>query len=64
MRLPLDWTGTCGQVADALNDLIQMHEKMARELGGVSHAIEKKVRLATPSTRDDFRHVQTSAATR
>jgi hypothetical protein len=28
-----------GKVADALNDLIEVHEKMAREFARVSHAI-------------------------
>jgi hypothetical protein len=45
VRLPLDWTGICGKSADALNDLIEVHEKMAREFVRVSHAIGKEVRL-------------------
>jgi len=36
----LDWH--LWQDADALNNLIEVHEKMARKLGRVSHAIEKK----------------------
>ena len=45
VRLPLDWTGICGKSADALNDLIEVHEKMAQEFVCVSHAIGKEVRL-------------------
>lgn len=29
--LPLDWTSVCGKIADALNDLIKVHGKMAQE---------------------------------
>jgi hypothetical protein len=45
VRLPLDWTGIWGKIADALNDLIEVHEKMTREFVRVSHAIGKEVRL-------------------
>jgi hypothetical protein len=34
-----------GKIADALNDLIKVHEKMDREFVRVSHAIGKEVRL-------------------
>jgi hypothetical protein len=45
VRLPLDWAGICGKIADVLNYLIEAHEKMAREFVHVSHAIGKEVRL-------------------
>lgn len=39
----MDWH--LGKIADTLNDLIEVHEKMAREFVRVRHAIGKEVRL-------------------
>ena len=44
-RLPLDWTGVRGKIADALNDVIELHEKMARECVRVSHAVGKEGKI-------------------
>src|SRR2546426_10897635 len=32
VRLPVDWTGIGGKIADALNDVIEMNEKIANEI--------------------------------
>ena len=32
VRLPVDWTGLGGKIADALNDVIEMNEKIANEM--------------------------------
>ncbi len=45
VRLPLDWTGVCGKIADALNDLIEVHDKMAQECVRVSHSVGKEGKL-------------------
>jgi methyl-accepting chemotaxis protein len=45
VRLPLDWTGVPGKIADTLNDVIVLHEKMAREFGRVSHAVGKEGKI-------------------
>src|SRR5262245_23156429 len=44
-RLPLDWTGVRGKIADALNDVIELHEKMARECARVSYAVGKEGKI-------------------
>ena len=31
-RLPMEWTGVAGKVADTFNDVIELNERMAREL--------------------------------
>src|SRR5206468_2279953 len=45
-RLPLDWTGVAGKVADAFNDVVELNEKMAGELGRLSRIVGKEGKLA------------------
>src|SRR5262249_55238399 len=33
VRLPVDWTGVAGKVADAFNDVVEQNERMAEQLG-------------------------------
>ena len=40
VRLPADWTGVPGKVADAFNDIAALNERMAREL-----KLERQVRF-------------------
>src|SRR5262245_56397883 len=44
-RLPLDWTGVAGKVADAFNDVVELNEKMAGELGRLSRIVGKEGKL-------------------
>src|SRR5256885_15167337 len=44
-RLPLDWTGVAGKVADAFNDVVEQNEKMAGELGRLSRIVGKEGKL-------------------
>jgi hypothetical protein len=30
VRLPVEWTGVAGKVADAFNEVVEMNEQMAR----------------------------------
>ncbi len=32
-RLPISWTGIAGKVADTFNDVVELNERMANELG-------------------------------
>src|SRR5262249_48897139 len=32
VRLPAEWTGIAGRISDTLNDVIELNERMAREL--------------------------------
>src|SRR6478609_11880465 len=45
VRLPLDWTGVAGKVADAFNDVVEQNEKMAGELGRLSRIVGKEGKL-------------------
>src|SRR5438067_2019756 len=44
-RLPLDWIGVAGKVADASNDVVELNEKMAGELGRLSRIVGKEGKL-------------------
>ncbi|HTE17860.1 MAG TPA: HAMP domain-containing protein, partial [Armatimonadota bacterium] len=41
-RMPLDRTGLAGKVADAVNDVIELHEKLCGELSRVSTVVGKE----------------------
>ena len=45
VRLPSDWTGLDGKIADAFNDIVAANERMARELKRVSRAVGKQGRI-------------------
>src|SRR5689334_21375890 len=45
VRLPLDWVGVAGKVADAFNDVVELNEKMAGELGRLSRIVGKEGKL-------------------
>src|SRR3954453_6188216 len=44
-RLPSEWTGVAGKVADTFNDVIELNERMARELERLSPAVGKKGKI-------------------
>ncbi|TAH38144.1 MAG: response regulator [Planctomycetota bacterium] len=44
VRLPGDWTGLEGKIADAFNDIVAANEKMARELSRVGQVVGKEGR--------------------
>src|SRR5213595_2646324 len=46
IRLPLDWNGTAGKIADAFNDVIERHEKMANELERISRVVGKEGKIS------------------
>ena len=39
VRLPVEWTGLAGKVADTFNDVIEQNERMAHELGRLSRVV-------------------------
>jgi len=45
VRLPLEWTGIAGKVADAFNDVVELNEQMASELSRLSQSVGKEGRL-------------------
>ena len=44
-RMPLDHTGVAGKIADTLNDIIEMNERMAMELERVSTVVGKEGKI-------------------
>src|SRR4051812_7787502 len=46
VRLPIDWTGVAGKVADAFNAMVEQNERMADELARLSHVVGKEGRLS------------------
>jgi HAMP domain-containing protein/signal transduction histidine kinase/CheY-like chemotaxis protein len=45
VRLPVEWEGVAGKVADAFNYLVEMNERMAYELDRLSHTVGKEGKL-------------------
>lgn len=45
-RMPVDWIGTDGKIADAFNEIIRANEALADELERVSRVVGKEGRLA------------------
>jgi hypothetical protein len=45
-RMPLEWTGVAGKVADGLNDIIIANQVLESELARVSEVVGKQGRLS------------------
>ena len=41
VRMPVDWTGTSGKIADALNDILDLNQRMAKEFDRISRSVGK-----------------------
>ena len=39
VRLPMEWTGIAGKVADAFNEVVALNERMAKELDRVRRVV-------------------------
>jgi hypothetical protein len=46
VRLPMEWTGLAGKVADAFNDVVELNERMADELARLRRVAGKEGKLA------------------
>ena len=46
VRLPGEWTGIAGRIADAFNDVIEINERVAREMERVSRTVGREGKLA------------------
>src|SRR5688500_5578799 len=53
VRLPLDWTGVAGKVADKFNEVMEQNERMASELARLSRVVGKEGRLSQRLTLGD-----------
>src|SRR5207248_6935998 len=45
VRMPVEQAGLAGKIADTLNDVLELNEKMARELARVSNSVGKEGRI-------------------
>src|SRR5258706_195262 len=45
VRLPSEWTGIAGKVADAFNDVVDLNERMSGELARLSRTVGKEGKL-------------------
>src|SRR5712691_597714 len=46
VRLPVEWTGVPGKVADVFNEIADLNQRMTRELERVSTTVGKEGRLS------------------
>ena len=46
VRLPLDWTGVAGKVADTFNDVVELNERMAKELERLRQVVGREGKIA------------------
>src|SRR5881296_2793985 len=46
VRLPLDWSGVGGKIADVFNEVVERNERMAHELERISHVVGKEGRIS------------------
>jgi HAMP domain-containing protein/CheY-like chemotaxis protein/signal transduction histidine kinase len=49
-RLPGDWTGEAGKIADTLNHIIELNDKTAKELERVSRVVGKEGKITQRAT--------------
>src|SRR5256885_11641300 len=52
-RLPVEWTGVAGKVADTFNDVIELNERMARELARLGRVVGKEGKIAQRASLGD-----------
>ena len=52
-RLPLEWTGVPGKVADTFNEVIELNQRMALELDRLSRVVGKEGKIAQRATLGD-----------
>src|SRR5438477_111682 len=54
-RLPVDWTGVSGKVADTFNEVVELNERMAKELERLSPGCGKEGKLSQRASLGDVR---------
>jgi HAMP domain-containing protein/signal transduction histidine kinase/CheY-like chemotaxis protein len=52
-RLPEDWTGLAGKVADSFNDVIALNQRMAKELERIARVVGKEGRITQRASLGD-----------
>ncbi len=66
-RLPTEWTGVAGKIADTLNDVIEQNERLTKELERVSRVVGREGKLSQraslPSARGSWANLIESVNT-
>jgi methyl-accepting chemotaxis protein len=52
-RLPDDWTGVAGKIADTFNDVIATNQRMTRELERIGYVVGKQGRITQRASLGD-----------
>src|SRR5689334_20812503 len=55
VRLPVDWEGVAGKVADAFNEVVELNERMANELARLRRVVGKEGKLSQRLALGDVR---------
>jgi hypothetical protein len=53
VRLPHHWEGLDGKIADAFNEVVERHERLAGELARLSHVVGKQGKLTERASIGD-----------
>ncbi len=53
VRLPMEWTGVAGKVADAFNQVVELNERMASELARLSRVVGKEGKITQRASLGD-----------
>ncbi|MBL8799788.1 MAG: HAMP domain-containing protein, partial [Planctomycetia bacterium] len=53
VRLPVEWSGVAGKVADAFNDVVELNERMAKELARLSRVVGKEGQITQRASLGD-----------
>jgi HAMP domain-containing protein/signal transduction histidine kinase/CheY-like chemotaxis protein len=54
VRLPIEWTGTAGKIADTFNYVVEMNERMAGELERLRQAVAKEGKINQRALPGEF----------
>ncbi len=52
-RLPMEWTGVAGKVADTFNEVVELNERMAKELERLSRGVGKEGKIGQRGSLGD-----------
>src|SRR5258708_39684922 len=55
-RLPEDWTGLSGKIADTFNAVIETNQRMTQELERIVHAVGKEGRIGQRASIGEVSH--------
>ncbi|MGH8102805.1 MAG: HAMP domain-containing protein, partial [Chthoniobacterales bacterium] len=60
-RLPQDWVGLPGKIADTFNDVIRMNQRLTRELARIARVVGKEGRITQRALLGDASHAWSDA---